>query len=191
MLLQIVHYNNPVLRMKGEKVTAFDANLAQLADNMVETMHDAGGIGLAAQQVGQAVQLCVVDLRQADADYTWQLDGKQPPKELIMPMVLANPSVVAEREPTTVSEEGCLSFPEIRGDVIRPDQIRVKFQDAQGLKHVLECTGLLSRCIQHEADHLNGVLFIDRMDKKTLARIDPALKALKKQTREAKKAKSE
>ena len=97
--------------------------------------------------------------------------------------------VAAEHELTTESEEGCLSFPEIRGDVIRPDQIRVRYQDVQGHKHTLECTGLLSRCIQHEADHLNGVLFIDRMDKETLARLDPALKALKKQTRDAKKVK--
>ena len=189
MFLQIVHYNDPVLRKKGEKVTSFDASLAQLADNMVETMHVAGGIGLAAQQIGHAVQLCVVDLRQAEVDYTWLLDGKKPPKELIMPLALANPSVAAEREPTTESEEGCLCFPEIRGDVIRPDQIRVRYQDVQGHKHTLECTGLLSRCIQHEADHLNGVLFIDRMDKETLARLDPALKALKKQTRDAKKVK--
>lgn len=189
MLLQIVHFNNPILRKKGEKVTAFDASLAQLADDLVETMHEAGGIGLAAQQIGQAIQLCVVDLRQAEVDYTWELDGKSPPKELIMPMSLVNPSLTAERESTTVSEEGCLSFPDIRGDVTRPDQIRVKYQDVQGHKHTLDCTGLLSRCIQHEADHLNGVLFIDRMDKKTLAALDPALKALKKQTREEKKAK--
>jgi peptide deformylase len=189
MFLQIVHFNDPVLRKKGEKVTTFDASLAKLADNLVETMHEAGGIGLASQQIGQAIQLCVVDLRQAEVDFTWKLDGKTPPKELIMPMALANPSLVAEREPTTVSEEGCLSFPDIRGDVVRPDQIRVRYQDVQGHAHTLECTGLLSRCIQHEADHLNGVLFIDRMDKKTLTRIDPALKALKKQTREARKAK--
>jgi len=185
MLLQIVQYNEPVLRKKGEKITSFDSELARLADDMVETMHQAGGIGLAAQQIGRAIQLCVVDLRQAQTDYTWQLDGKKPPKELIMPLVLINPAVTADREPSTESDEGCLSFPEIRGDIVRPDRIRVQYKDVQGHPHTLECTGLLSRCIQHEADHLNGVLFIDRMDKPTLARLDPALKALKKQTREA------
>jgi peptide deformylase len=188
MLLPIVHYNEPVLRKKGEKIISFDASLAQLADNMVETMHAAGGIGLAAQQIGQAVQLCVVDLRQAEVDYTWQLDGKKPPKELIMPLALANPSVAAEHEPTTESEEGCLSFPEIRGDVIRPDQIRVRYQDVQGHKHTLECTGLLSRCIQHEADHLNGVLFIDRMDKKTKEELRPELEDLMAETKAALKS---
>ena len=189
MLLQIVQFNNSVLRKRGEKVTVFDPTVAALAENMVETMHAAGGIGLAAQQIGQAIQLCVVDLRQAEVDYTWKLDGKKPPKELIMPLALVNPSITAEREPTTQSEEGCLSFPDIRGDVIRPDKIRVRYQDVQGHAHTLECTGLFSRCIQHEGDHLNGVLFIDRMDKATLVRLEPALKALKKQTRDAAKAK--
>ena len=188
MLLRIVHYNEPVLRKKGDKITAFDAALGRLADDMVAALHAATGIGLAAQQIGRAVQLCVVDLRQAQAEYTWRLDGKQPPKELIMPLVLVNPRVTAEPEPTTVSEEGCLSFPEIHGDVVRPDRITVEYQDVQGHVHTLACTGLLSRCVQHEVDHLNGVLFIDRMDKPTLARLDPALKALKKQTREAMKA---
>ena len=185
MLLRIVHYNEPVLRKKGAKVTVFDAALARLAEDMVEAMHDAGGIGLAAQQIGQTIQLCVVDLREAEVDYTWLLDGTKPPKELIMPLALVNPKVAAEPAPTTTSEEGCLSFPEIRGEVCRPDRIRVHYQDVQGHAHTLDCTGLLSRCIQHEADHLNGVLFIDRMDKPTMAGLEAALKALKKQTREA------
>ena len=140
MLLQIVHFNDPVLRKKGEKITLFDASLAELADNLVETMHAAGGIGLAAQQIGQAVQLCVVDLRQAEVDYTWQLDGKKPPKELIMPLALANTSVAAEHAPTTESEEGCLSFPEIRGDVIRPDAA-VPLERARRREYGLEKRG--------------------------------------------------
>ena len=185
MLLRIVHYNEPVLRKKGAKIAVFDAALARLAQDMIEAMHAAGGIGLAAQQIGQAIQLCVVDLREAEVDYTWLLDGTKPPKELIMPLALVNPRVAAEPEPTTTSEEGCLSFPEIRGEVSRPDRIRVQFQDVQGHAHMLDCTGLLSRCIQHEADHLNGVLFLDRMEKETLAGLEAALKALKKQTREA------
>jgi peptide deformylase len=185
MLLRIVHYNEPVLRKKGAKVAVFDKALTKLADDMIDTMHDAGGIGLAAQQIGQAIQLCVVDLRQAESEYTFVLDGKSPPKELIMPMALVNPQVVAEPRPTESSEEGCLSFPEIRGEVVRPDRIRVRYQDTQGHSHTLECTGLLSRCIQHEADHVNGVLFIDRMDESELTKLEPLLRALKKQTREA------
>ena len=101
-------------------------------------------------------------------------------------MVLANPSLAVVRGTAeTVFEEGCLSFPEIRGEVDRPDAIKVKFQDGYGVPHTLECDGLLARCIQHEADHLNGVLFIDRMSKKTRAAIDEAIKALAKHTRAA------
>lgn len=187
MLLPIVHYNAAILRKKGERITVFDAALARLADDMVETMHAAHGIGLAAQQIGRALQLCVVDLREAEADYTWRLDGRSPPKELIMPLVLVNPRVAAVPEPVATADEGCLSFPEIRGNVERPDQMTVAYKDPQGHAHTLAATGLLARCIQHEVDHLNGVLFIDRMDKPTLARLEPALRALRKQTRAAAK----
>lgn len=187
MVLPIVHFNQPVLRKKGAKITVFDAALAKLADDMIETMHAAEGIGLAAQQIGQAIQLCVVDLRPVEAEFDWEYDGARPPLELFMPLALVNPEVKAEPEPTDSYEEGCLSFPGIRGDVIRPDEITVKFQDTAGHKHVLRCNGLLARCVQHEADHLDGVLYIDRMEKDVLAAIDPELKALKKQTREAAK----
>lgn len=185
MSLPIVHFNEPILRKKGTRISSFNAALAKLADEMIETMHDAEGIGLAAQQIGQAIQLCVVDLRPVDNKFDWEYDGTRPPLELFMPLTLANPEVTAVAEPETVYEEGCLSFPAIRGDVVRPDKITVKFKDVAGHPHVLTCTGLLSRCIQHEVDHLNGVLYIDRMDKETLLAIDPELKALKKRTRES------
>jgi len=187
MPLTIVHYNDSILRKKGAKVTAFNAALARLAADMIEVMHAAEGIGLAAQQVGDAVQLCVVDLRPTEAKFDWEYDGIRPPLELFMPLALVNPEVTAEPEPTEPYEEGCLSFPQIRGDVVRPDEITVKFKDLAGHPHLLRCNGLFSRCVQHEADHLNGVLFIDRMDAETLARLDPELKALKKRTREAAK----
>lgn len=185
MVLPIVHFNSPVLRKKGVKVAQFDAALARLAQNMVETMHEAHGIGLAAQQIGEALQLCVVDLRETDADFAWEYDGARPPLELFMPLTLVNPELTLVPEPTTSYEEGCLSFPEIRGDVERPDEITVRFQDVAGTPHTLRCNGLLARCVQHEYDHLQGVLFIDRMAKDVLAVLEPELKALKKQTREA------
>lgn len=185
MVLPIVHYNSPVLRKKGGQVARFDAALARLAGNMVETMHAAHGIGLAAQQIGEALQLCVVDLRETDADFAWEYDGARPPLELFMPLVLVNPEVTPVPAPTTSYEEGCLSFPEIRGDVVRPDEITVRFQDVAGTPHTLRCNGLLARCVQHEYDHLQGVLFIDHMPKDVLATLEPQLKALKKQTREA------
>ncbi|HWA09991.1 MAG TPA: peptide deformylase [Opitutaceae bacterium] len=186
MALPIVHYNHPILRKKGAKITRFDAALAGFAAEMVEAMHAAGGIGLAAQQVGQAVMLCVVDLREAKADFTWTLDGAKPPLDLFMPMVLANPVVTVDQgSGETVFEEGCLSFPGIRGDVVRPDGISVKFQDERGVPHELACNGLLARCVQHEVDHLNGVLFIERMAKPVRAELDDAVKTLAKETRAA------
>ncbi len=185
MTLEIVHYNSPVLRQKGASVTAFDQTLVKLAGDMVETMHAARGIGLAAQQIGRAIQLCVVDLRETDRDFSWELDGAQPPLELIMPMVLANPKVEVLPSAKTVYEEGCLSFPDIRGDVSRPDLVRVTFQDAQGTPHTLVCNGLFGRCIQHEVDHLNGTLFIDRMDKGTRRSVERAVTKLAEQTKKA------
>jgi peptide deformylase len=191
MSLPIVHYSDPILRRKGEKITVFDTSLAALSAAMIETMHAANGIGLAAQQVGRAVQVCVVDLRPVEVDFSWEFDGTKPPLELFMPLVIVNPDVTVARETGDyIYEEGCLSFPAIRGDVTRPDAITVKFKDEKGIPHILRCDGLLSRCIQHEADHLNGVLFIDRMEKKVRTKIDPEVKALAKATREAAKLKS-
>jgi peptide deformylase len=188
MSLQIVHYNEPILRVKGEKVTEFDTALAKLTREMIETMHEAAGIGLAAQQVGRALQLCVVDVRDAEAEFTWELDGARPPLDLFMPMIIANPHVTVQAGvPETIYEEGCLSFPGIRGDVARRDAITVKFQDERGVPHTLRCDGLLARCIQHEVDHLHGVLFIERMDRKTRAAIDDAVKVLARETRAARK----
>jgi peptide deformylase len=190
MSLPIVRYNDPILRKKGALVKVFDNDLAALAGEMIDTMHEANGIGLAAQQIGRAIQLCVVDLREAELDFRWEIDGARPPLELIMPLVIANPVITVVRGTKEVpSEEGCLSFPLIRGDVIRPNAISVKFQDERGVPHLLECDGLFSRCIQHEADHLNGILFIDRMEKKVRTELDEAVKTLAKQTRDAAKTK--
>jgi peptide deformylase len=105
-----------------------------------------------------------------------------------MPTTLVNPTISVARDTDEyLYEEGCLSFPEIRGDIARPDAITVKFQDLHGVPHVMRCDGLLARCVQHEVDHLNGVLFIDRMDKQVRVKLDPAIKALAKATREAAK----
>ena len=185
MPLPIVHYNLPVLRKKGAKISVFDTALRKLADEMIDTMHDAHGIGLAAQQVGHAIQLCVVDLREAKLDFSWELDGAHPPLDLIMPLTIVNPELTFPPSPKTVYEEGCLSFPEIRGDIERPDLVSVKFQDTSGTPHQLTCNGLFARCIQHEVDHLNGVLFIDRMLKKVRFPLERSIKQLAKDTREA------
>ena len=132
--------------------------------------------------------LCFVELSEVEVEFAWELDGVRLPLELFMPMTIANPVItVAKDAPEDIFEEVCLSFPKIRGDVQRPEAIAVKYQDEFGATHTLKCNGLLARCVQHEADHLNGVLFIDHMTKKTLAEIDDAVKTLAKATRAAKK----
>lgn len=190
MRLPIVQYNSAILRTRGAAIANFDSSLATLVQDMVETMHAANGIGLAAQQIGQALQLCVVDLRLAEKDFDWELDGAHPPMDIFMPFAVINPLItVTPGTKKTVYEEGCLSFPEIRGDVYRADEITVRYQDQFGIGHVMRCNGLLSRCIQHEADHLNGTLFIDRMDKGVRLDIERSVKELARQTKELADAK--
>ena len=183
MPLRVTHFNEPVLRKKGTPVETFDAQLESLCDQMIETMYEHEGIGLAAQQIGEARMLCVIDVPQSmEGGYQFTLDGKTPPAELIMPMALINPEAELLPSEETRYEEGCLSFPGINGDVMRPDKVRVRFQDTKGHPHVMECDGLLSRCVQHEVDHLNGILFIDRMEKDVLDSLQPKIRKLKKQT---------
>ena len=178
MILPIVKYNAPILRKKGGEITTFDAELARLSLDMIETMHAANGIGLAAQQIGKAIQICVIDLRKSTHESSWKLDGSTPPLELIMPLTLINPKIKVLPSDDYIYEEGCLSFPKIYGEVTRPDASRVTYQDLEGIPHTLTANDLFSRCIQHETDHLNGILFIDRMSKKVRKGLKPALDEL-------------
>ena len=183
MTLRITQYGESILHQDGKVVSSFGAELTELANQMLEAMDQAEGIGLAAQQIGEAIRLCVVDVPEhPEYPMTCILDGKPLSPSLLMPMALANPEVSPLPSDEYYSEEGCLSFPEIRGEVARPERISVKYQDLEGNAHQLECDGLLARCIQHEVDHLNGVLFIDRMEKKTFAEIKTEVKELKQRT---------
>jgi peptide deformylase len=189
MTLSIRYYGDPVLKEKGVKVDRFDDQLSKLANDMLALMHLSDGIGLAAQQVGLALQFCVMEIPDhPDYPITCILDGKPLSPSLIMPMYLANPVVKVLPSDEYYYEEGCLSFPGINADVARPERIMVTYKDLQGVEHSLECDGLLARCIQHEVDHLNGVLFIDRMEKQTYAEIKKEVQELKQRTiRESKK----
>ena len=184
MILRVAQYGEDVLRIKGEKIQKFDDRLEKFSRCMWETMEAYEGIGLAAPQVSESISLCLVDMRVAQRReiYDYRYDGKRPPIELLMPLVLINPVVKFPGKAETIREEGCLSFPEIYGEVARPETIRVKFQDLKGARHTLECDGLLSRVIQHEVDHLNGILFIDKMDRKVLKPLELPLRRLKKFT---------
>lgn len=191
MLLRVTQYGEPILRKIGEPITRFDTALAQLANDMVETMYHENGIGLAAQQINLAQQICVIDVRPPQgqqAMFEYSLDGRSAPLDLIMPMALINPTVSIIDPSTEVYEEGCLSFPDVRGKVSRPIGVRCEYQDRTGTVHTLEATGLLGRCILHEVDHLNGKLFIDRMDPRDLHRMQTRIKKIKRASRDFLKA---
>ena len=187
MILRVTQYGEPILRKAGEPISVFDAELVEIAKDMTETMYDEEGIGLAAQQIGKALQICIVDVRPpegAEVAFNYSYDGKQPPLDLFMPMVICNPkvSIIDDRE--DVYEEGCLSFPGVNGKVDRPIGVRCDFQDVQGNPHVIEADGLLGRCILHEADHLNGELFIDKMYKRDLLKNQAKIKKLRRESRD-------
>jgi peptide deformylase len=185
MKLPVVQYGHPVLRQKGARIEKITPEIERLIDDMLETMYDAKGVGLAAQQVGKALQLTVLDVRDAvERPSTLELNGASADPASIMPLVLINPEWTAVNDPVE-GAEGCLSFPEIYGDISRPESIDVIATGRKGEKIRFRCGGLLARAIQHEYDHLHGVLFIDRMDKPTLKKIKPELDGLVYSTRNA------
>jgi len=139
-----------ILRVGAEEVTTFDDELNSLIQDMLETMYHAGGIGLAAPQIGVSLRVCVLDLR---AEEDPEADR----------WVLVNPVVAKSSKNTVKASEGCLSIPEIEEIVTRPSEVTVKATDAGGQPLEIEAEGLLARALQHEIDHLDGVLFIDRV----------------------------
>ena len=184
MQLRVTQFGEPILRQTGEQVSVFDEKLEALVADMVDTMYAEEGVGLAAQQVGKALMLCVVDVSHLpDEELDYQLDGKRPPIDLVMPMALVNPVVRTLPAKQVWGDEGCLSFPGIRGDVPRADSIEVTFQDVKGHPRRLSCSGWFARVVQHEVDHLNGVLFIDHMDKRRVRMLESKLKKLKRESR--------
>jgi peptide deformylase len=182
MKLEIRKYGDPVLRAKGRRVQEIGDELRELAANMLETMRGVNGIGLAAQQVGEALQLAVVDVSPVeDRPSTMALNGTEVDPKQKMPLVLVNPQVELGPE-RDVASEGCLSFPEISGEVERAMWTKVQAQTLEGAPVEIEATGLLARALQHEIDHLNGILFIDRMSSATKASLASRLKRLQKET---------
>jgi peptide deformylase len=182
MRLSILQYGDPVLRAKGARITSFDEQIARLAAEMVDTMHDANGVGLAAQQIGKALQLTVLDVSQVeDRPSTMRVNGIEVDIAEHMPLVLVNPQVDLGSE-TEMGTEGCLSFPEITGEIDRAKSIHVRAQNLAGESIDIEAIGFLARAIQHEVDHLNGILFIDRMSSGAKASLSSKLKRLQKET---------
>jgi peptide deformylase len=164
----IVILPDPRLRQMSETVTAFDAKLRALVDDMFETMYAAPGIGLAAIQVGVPLRVVTMDLARKD----------DPPA----PQVFINPQVTWVSEEKGAYEEGCLSIPEYYEEVERPARVKVKYLDLDGKAHEVEADGLLATCLQHEIDHTNGVLFIDYLSKLKRDMVMKKFKKAAKQT---------
>jgi len=182
MRLRILQYGSPVLRAKGARIDSIDDRIRQLAADMIETMRAANGVGLAAQQIGQPLQLTVVDVSQIeDRPSTLRLNGETVDPKTASPLVLVNPEITLGPE-TALGIEGCLSFPEITGEIERAQTIRAVAETLDGEPIELEAGGLLARALQHEVDHLNGILFIDRMNSAAKAALASRLKRMQKET---------
>jgi len=149
--LNIYTFPHPVLRKKALQVTDFDQSIDDTAQSMLETMYVSSGIGLAAIQVGILKQIIVIDLKSGEEDIN-----------LREPHIFVNPKIL-KKYGSTVSEEGCLSVIDFRGDVDRAEKIWVEYQDVKGNLHQMEADEMMSICLQHEIDHLNGILFIDHL----------------------------
>ena len=183
MILPILQYGDSILRAKGKRIEEIDDRIRELATNMIETMHAAHGVGLAAQQIGEALQLTVLDISPIeDRPSTLKLDGKDADPKTAMPLVLINPEIELRGE-TEVGVEGCLSFPEITGDIERATSVIVRAQTLEGDAIQVEASGFLARAIQHEHDHLNGILFIDRMNSAAKAALSSHLRRMQKEAR--------
>lgn len=183
MILKVVKYGSPVLRKKGAQIEGITPEIKKLVGDMFETMYAYKGVGLAAQQVGHALQLTVIDVRGVtDRPSSLELKGKPADVADFMPLVLINPELSPVGDPAA-GPEGCLSFPEIFGEITRPQFVDVKALNEKGKPIEFRAGGLLSRAIQHEWDHLQGILFIDRMDKKTKEELKPELDVLQAETK--------
>jgi len=179
MTFTIHTYGDPVLREESIAVPAVTPDLRAFAAGMIETMRGEMGIGLAAQQVGRRDALCVVELPpEMDVDE----EGERLHPDVTMPMVLINPVIHERSDRTHTREEGCLSFPDIHANIERAWTIRVTYMDIEGQSHDRSFHGMLARVIQHEVDHLNGVLFIDRMSHVKRLALKGRLRRLKEET---------
>jgi peptide deformylase len=179
MVLPIVEYGHPALRSKGRRIEKIDDRICKLADDMIDTMNDANGVGLAAQQVGLPLQLCVIDVLDADEPGDMLVNGEPADLADYMPLVLVNPEIEPFGAVESVTE-GCLSFPGMQGKIPRPIEVRVKADTLENERLEFSATGLLARAVQHEYDHLQGVLYIDRMEPADLESAKPVIEKLLK-----------
>ena len=182
MSLPICTYGNPILRRRAVEVTAVNDDLRTLAKEMFETMYKERGVGLAAEQVGRTERMFVIDIPpEADMDDSGQRENPS----IGMPMVLINPKITGHSEEIQIGPEGCLSFPDIFANVERWYEVDAEYIDLDGTPHAIHARGLLARAIQHELDHLDGILLVDRMSHVKKVALGGKLKRLVKETKRA------
>lgn len=178
--MEIKTYGDQVLKEIAAPVPEIDDEIKKLASRMEETMYDADGVGLAAPQVGVSLRLIVLGVPTPNPE-THQPSS---PGELLllprMPMALINPEITPVTDKMVIAEEGCLSVPQLYAQVRRPERVMLNAVLLNGEKINIECGGFLARAIQHEVDHLNGILFVDKLEDEELAKIKEDLKQLKK-----------
>ncbi len=189
MVLPIVQYGNPVLRQKGSEVKKVTSTIKKLVRDMIETMHAARGVGLASQQVGQTIQLTVIDIHGTEQPSQVFLGVREVSPDSLMPLILMNPKITYKEGEQTGSE-GCLSFPGLSAEISRAHTVHVSAIGLEGEPIQFIATGLLSRAVQHELDHLNGILFIDRMSASVHKSLEPELRKIEKETLAALKKRS-
>ena len=175
MVHDIVIFGDPVLRQKARPVPEVTDEIRSLADDMIETMYANQGIGLAAEQIGRLESICVIDITAVAEREEQEVDPAMPR----MPLVLVNPELIAS-DGQQVGNEGCLSFPEIYADVKRALNVSVSYRNLDNEVITTEASGFLARVMQHEIDHLNGVLFVDRMSPAQKVSVAGKVKRLKK-----------
>jgi peptide deformylase len=171
-------YADPVLREKSTPIAAVNGDIRNLGEEMIRIMRESEGVGLAAQQIGETRAICVIEV---PAEYDTDEQGRRLNPGLPMPVVLINPELSNPSKKEESRDEGCLSFPGIRGSITRPVSIHVKALDGQGRSIDVDVVGFTARVIQHEVDHLNGILFIDRMSAAKRFTLAGKLKRLKQE----------
>ncbi|WDE96131.1 peptide deformylase [Lentisphaera profundi] len=181
-ILEVKKFGNPVLRKIAEPITEISDEIRELVEEMVDTMYEENGIGLAAPQVGQSIRLFVIDTHFDDEEYGSEGEKLFCPK---MPMALINPEIVSSSGENIPFEEGCLSIPLINASVIRPSNIVLRAKTLDGELIEADFGGLTARCMQHEIDHLDGVLFTDRAEKEDLKLVAKKLEQLRMKTEKA------
>jgi peptide deformylase len=168
--LEVVRYGHPALRSKGRKIEKIDDSILKLAEEMIVTMYEEDGCGLAAHQVGRSLQMAVIDVMPAFEDRpsrAW-INGRELELDSLMPLVMINPVIHPLGEEKSREVEGCLSMPGLHDEVERPARIRIVCQELDGSQMDFEAEGLLARAAQHEVDHLHGILFIDHLSAEQL-----------------------